>query len=146
MYRVFAPNKDSRQRRGEGMFAFILREQEYARERMTKESQRAREKREKRAEEEMRRPFPTKKGPTVFHWVKVCGHWLREVVWSTRYEALWKDTTEHHRIYNSVRNEWDVSRLFAPESDCAVDDLYEGWDMYIPNPGAEDESDDDDDG
>jgi hypothetical protein len=87
------------------------------------------------------RPYPARKGPTVYHWVKVRGYWLRKIVWPKKYEALWRDTREHHRVYNSIRNEWDVSHLLGPD-ESVVDDSYEGWDIWTPDC---DEDDDDPD-
>ena len=94
------------------MFAFMAREKVYVEERIAKETPAQRERRLTREAEEQAKPYPTRKGPAVYHWIKVREHWLRERVSTKCYRALWQDTKEIHRVYNSVRHEWDVSLLF----------------------------------
>ncbi|GJF00239.1 hypothetical protein PsYK624_165190 [Phanerochaete sordida] len=127
------PNRNSRQRRGEDIFAFMAREKAHIKARLANESADERERRLAREAEEKAKPYPTRKGPAVYHWVKVRNHWLREWVSSRCYQALWRDTKEIHRIYNSVRHEWDVSLLFDPDNKVHTDDTYEGWDQLVPN-------------
>lgn len=134
------PRPGTRQLRGEDIFGFLMREQEHAQRCMATESASARRKRLQREEEEKARPYPTRRGPTVYHWLKVLGFWLRVYVPPSRCQALWRDTLECHRIFNSFRNEWDVSERLCVPDGVDVDESYEGWDMKTP-----DLADDDDD-
>lgn len=140
-----APKPSTRQLRGETLFGFLAREREHAERYIANELQRAREKRLQRQKEVLARPYPIRKGPAVFHWVKQRGYWMRELVWVKRYQALWKDTAECHRVYNSVRNEWDVSHLLCVPDGTTVDEAYEGWDMLTPDVVYDEEGFDSDD-
>ena len=130
-----APYPGSRQRRGEDLFGFLQRERQHSERVLAAETPQARERREKREKVEQTKEYPSRRGPTsVYHWVRVRGYWMRELVWKSRYQALWNDTNQRHRIYNSVTNEWDVSVRLEVSNCKEVDESYDGWDMLIPDP------------
>lgn len=59
-------------------------------------------------------PVPTANGPAVFVWIKDNGVHYRRRARASRIRDLWDRTTPSQRLYNSMRNEYDVDDTSNP--------------------------------
>ena len=81
----------------------------------TAERRRAREDRER---SNAKRPFPGKKGPSVFKWEDVDGYRIRTPVPRRQVENQWNSRwTAREKIYNGFDNCWDCCSLFGDDDE-----------------------------
>lgn len=104
----------SRQRPGETMEQFFEREARHRNEILEKETAQQRDSRQSRERSALAYICPGRHGAHVFEWRDESGFLKRCRVPRNDVPGVWEDYAQAQKRYNSARNEWDLSREFAP--------------------------------
>jgi len=108
---------NSGQHHGETMEQFFARRHKGHAKRKATESAYDRQIRKQREKEQASRPFPGKKGPSVYSWDDVEGFRIRTRVARSRVADLWTTRWKFsEQVYNSFDNCWDCCSLFGDNS------------------------------
>ncbi len=97
-----------RQRPGETYHAFLERERTHIADLKLTETTEDKERRMARERLNADQPVPRSNGPAVFVWVSEYGIHYRVRSRTSGVRDLWERTTREQRVYNSLRNEYDV--------------------------------------
>ena len=112
---LFPPvHPSSGQRHGETMEQFFARRHASNVKQKKKETPRERDIRNARERAQVSKPYPGKKGPSVFSWDNVDGFQVRTPIPRNQVERLWHTRWKPtEKIYNGIDNSWDCCSLFG---------------------------------
>ena len=112
---LFPPvHPSSGQRHGETMEQFFARRHASNAKQKKKETPRERDIRNAHERAQVSKPYPGKKGPSVFYWDDVDGFRVRTPIPRNQVERLWHTRWKPtKKIYNAIDNSWDCCSLFG---------------------------------
>ncbi|KAF7964857.1 hypothetical protein HWV62_2111, partial [Athelia sp. TMB] len=125
-----APERGSRQKKGESVFQFISRNEEENKSKAACESPQEREARLAREKAQSSFPLPGKKGAKVWSWEQDGAFWVRTPMSRAEVDQRWGDMANEHLKYNSFRHEWDYCEAFDPEAQAPADDEDDEEELY----------------
>lgn len=130
----------SRQLAGETFKQFFERQHLQCEERRAAEKPHETARRLNREKAQKAHKMPGKGGPRVFIWEDVDGYLIRTMLERALVEDEGENFTDDQRRFNSIWNEWDLAREFAPDQeavDSEDDDNYRDY-MGISDPNPSD--------
>lgn len=122
----------NRQLCGETYDEFMERQTQDSLQLISHETPDEREARHSREQRNLSQPVPVGGVPAVYLWEFIPHYhsYLRTRVLPSHVAALWESTTSSSRVYNAVRNEYDVRRV-------AIDDEQQITENTLPFPAAD---------
>ncbi|KAF7978401.1 hypothetical protein HWV62_803 [Athelia sp. TMB] len=106
--------KFSRQLVGETFKEYFARQERIREEKLAVESVDNRARRLNREKAQANHQLPGKSGPHVFVWEEIDGYLIRKKLDRKEVDSEWENFTDAQQKYNSITNEWDLAREFAP--------------------------------
>ncbi|KAK7039837.1 hypothetical protein R3P38DRAFT_2514879 [Favolaschia claudopus] len=135
-----AVERDSGQKPGEDVHAFLERRRLHNEKRAQHESFDARKARLAREQHASGGSAPGKKGARVFIWEEDGGFFIRRACNRTDAADRWDEFTPRQRLYDSFSNQWDLCTALAPteiaEPDNFDDDDGDEDDFFFHQPPA----------
>ncbi|KAJ7732598.1 hypothetical protein DFH07DRAFT_968358 [Mycena maculata] len=120
-----AVERDSGQKQGEDIHAFMERCRLHNEKRAQHESSEARKRHLAQELHASKGGAPGKKGARVFIWDEEDGgFFIRRVFNRTDAADCWDEFTPNQRIYNSFSNQWDLCTALAPSEEAESDYAY----------------------
>ncbi|KAJ7500187.1 hypothetical protein B0H11DRAFT_1714903 [Mycena galericulata] len=121
-----AVERDSGQKQGEDIHAFMERRRLHNEKRAQHESPQAKTRRLAQEAHASKGGAPGKKGARVFIWEEEeGGFFIRRAYNRTDAADRWDEFTPNQRIYDSFSNQWDLCTALAPNEDAEPDCLYD---------------------
>ncbi|KAJ7901287.1 hypothetical protein B0H13DRAFT_1518352, partial [Mycena leptocephala] len=97
----------SNQKQGESIDEFFERRAQSNAKHLAKEPDRKRQSRLAKEKNAERQSCPGSKGPRVYVWEKINGHWIRQPAGQEK-EDLWDEHSRSQRRYDGFHDEWDL--------------------------------------
>ncbi|KAJ7473910.1 hypothetical protein B0H11DRAFT_1728787 [Mycena galericulata] len=124
-----AVERDSGQKQGEDIHAFMERRRLHNEKRAQHESPEARKRRLAQEVHASKGGAPGKKGARVFIWEEEeGGFFIRRAFNRTDAADRWDEFTSNQRIYDSFSNQWDLCIALAPSEEAEPDHVYDNDD------------------
>ncbi|KAF7372585.1 hypothetical protein MVEN_00121300 [Mycena venus] len=121
-----AVERDSGQRPGEDIHAFMERRRLHNEKRAQHETPQARDRRLAQENHGIKGGPPGKKGACVFIWEEEeGGFFIRRACNRTDAADRWDEFTPNQRIYNAFSNQWDLCTALAPNEEAEPDNMYD---------------------
>jgi hypothetical protein len=128
----------SNQKQGESIDEFFERLAQSNAKQLAKEPDRKRQSRLAKEKNAERQSCPGSKGPRVYVWEKIDGHWIRRPAGQEK-EDLWDEHSRSQRRYDGFHNEWDLCVKWGEDEDEPMtteaedlEDLLEGTGVFYP--------------
>ncbi|KAJ7876639.1 hypothetical protein B0H13DRAFT_1632076 [Mycena leptocephala] len=126
-----AVERDSGQRSGEDIHAFMERRRLHNEKRAQHETSQAKDRRIAQEKNAMKGGPPGKKGARVFIWEEEAGgFFIRRAYNRTDAADRWDEFTPNQRIYDGFSNQWDLCTALAPNEEAEPDDSYDHDDDF----------------
>ncbi|KAJ7079226.1 hypothetical protein B0H15DRAFT_788157 [Mycena belliarum] len=122
-----AVERDSGQKQGEDIHAFIERRRLHNEKRAQHESPDAKKRCLAHEAHAAKGAPPGKKGARVFIWEEEDGFFIRRAFNRTDAACRWDEFTPSQRVYDSFSHQWDLCTALAPDED-AEPDTYDDYD------------------
>ncbi len=126
--------KYSSQRAGEDWKSFFARRDAENAKRAEKETEKARQERQRRIKSAEKQAVPGRNDAKVFYWDDEDGFLIRRTAGRGHYDLHWNRFGEKQRRYDSFRNEWDLCKVLDPQDHPTdmndSDDDSDGEDFY----------------
>ncbi|KAJ7892502.1 hypothetical protein B0H14DRAFT_2335317 [Mycena olivaceomarginata] len=126
-----AVERDSGQKHGEDIHAFMKRRRLHNEKRAQHETSEAKGRRLAQENHAVKGGPPGKKGARVFIWEEEeGGFFIRRACNHTDAAERWDEFTSNQRIYDSFSNQWDLCTALAPNEEAEPDEMYDDDDDY----------------
>ncbi|KAJ7881500.1 hypothetical protein B0H14DRAFT_2340334 [Mycena olivaceomarginata] len=121
-----AVERDSGQKHGEDIHAFMKRRRLHNEKRAQNETSEAKSRRLAQENHAVKGGPPGKKGARVFIWEEEeGGFFIRRACNRTDAAERWDEFTSNQRIYDSFSNQWDLCTALAPSEEAEPDEMYD---------------------
>ncbi|KAJ7888381.1 hypothetical protein B0H14DRAFT_2337247, partial [Mycena olivaceomarginata] len=123
--------RDSGQKHGEDIHAFMKRRRLHNEKRAQHEISEAKGRRLAQENHAVKGGPPGKKGARVFIWEEEEGRFfVQRACNHTDAAERWDEFTSNQRIYDSFSNQWDLCTALAPNEEAEPDEMYDDDDDY----------------